>query len=300
MARVIRECLLTYSRGNYEHVKQVFQNSGEDDALKFCISVIAIAAAISTGDYPMYLKIEAFLKDIIAADIDPVITACAELALANGYLGAGAPNMVPGWLKDGDFSTLPPQARMNATLMRAWYFKWQGKYDAMLAVAQTALVFCSYQAVFTHEDIYLQLMCAHAHYALDQEEDAKTILRTAMSKNLPLNIITPFVESLYFMGGFIERILEQEYPQYYDTIIEQWNRIYANWLAFHNRFTKDNITTILTLREYHIAMLASQRVPRAKIARQFNISLGRLNNVMAVIYGKLHISSQAELSDYVQ
>ena len=70
-------------------------------------------------------------------------------------------------------------------------------------------------------------------------------------------------------------------------------------MAFHNRFTKDNITSILSLREYHIAVLAANRVPYAKIAQQHCICVGRLKNIMQGIYAKLSISGREELASYV-
>jgi len=59
------------------------------------------------------------------------------------------------------------------------------------------------------------------------------------------------------------------------------------------------ITLILSLREAHLAQMVARRVPYAKIARQHNISVGRLKNIMLEIYEKLHISSRDELAQYV-
>ena len=70
-------------------------------------------------------------------------------------------------------------------------------------------------------------------------------------------------------------------------------------MVFHNQFTKDNITLVLTLREYHIAILVARRVPYAQIAAQHCISVGRLKNIMQGVYGKLLISGRDELARYV-
>jgi DNA-binding CsgD family transcriptional regulator len=142
-------------------------------------------------------------------------------------------------------------------------------------------------------------VCAAACCALEREDEAKQYLLDSMKSDLPHGFITPFAESIYYLGGLLERLLEQEFPAFYGVVIEQWKCTFSNWLTFHNRFAKDNITLILTLREYQIAQLASQRVPRAKIAKQFNISAGRLNNIMEIIYGKLFISNRTELSNLI-
>ncbi|MEL7603776.1 MAG: hypothetical protein AAGU77_11545, partial [Bacillota bacterium] len=93
--------------------------------------------------------------------------------------------------------------------------------------------------------------------------------------------------------------LEQEFPGCRDAVLAQWKRTWKNWIAFHNRFTKDHITLILSLRQYHIAVLVAQRVPYAKIAKQQNISVGRLKNIMLEIYETLFISGRDELAKYV-
>ncbi|MDD4097068.1 MAG: helix-turn-helix transcriptional regulator, partial [Oscillospiraceae bacterium] len=82
-------------------------------------------------------------------------------------------------------------------------------------------------------------------------------------------------------------------------IVGQWSRTVKNWISFHNRFTKDNITFMLTLREYQISLMVARHIPYAKIARHFNISVGRLKNIMLEIYQKLMISGRDELKQYV-
>ncbi|MEN6639566.1 MAG: helix-turn-helix transcriptional regulator, partial [Smithella sp.] len=87
--------------------------------------------------------------------------------------------------------------------------------------------------------------------------------------------------------------------QYYASVVRQWQQTAKNWTVFHNHFTEDNITLILSLREFHFAQLVARHVPYAKIAKQFNISVGRLKNIMLEIYEKLYISGRDELAHYV-
>lgn len=56
---------------------------------------------------------------------------------------------------------------------------------------------------------------------------------------------------------------------------------------FHNQFTRNNITDLLALREFHIATLVARRVPYTKIAAEKGISVGRLKNIISEIYSKL-------------
>jgi len=97
----------------------------------------------------------------------------------------------------------------------------------------------------------------------------------------------------------VEQCLNQKYPEWRDAVIGQADRTLANWIAFHNRFAKDNITLILTLREMGIATLAARRVPYKTIAGQYHISLGRLKAIIGEIYGKLYVHNRDELSGFI-
>lgn len=297
--RLIYEAELAYLRGDFERTMVCFHKTAGDDAARLRSCPVAIAAAISMGDYHAYTEIDAYLKRFIKADTDSGIRASAEFSLATTAVSVLAPNMVPDWLKAGDLSALLPQARPNALYLRAKYFYSIGQFDTVLAVAQTALTLSSTERGITMTDIYLHVTCAIACYALERKEEAKRWLLSAMRLALPHGFITPFAELVSELGGLVEESLEQEFPDDHDAVILQWKNTVKNWIAFHNQFTKDNITLILSLRESHLALLVARRVPYVEIAKQHYISVGRLKNIMLEIYEKLHISGRDELAKYI-
>jgi len=297
--RLHYESELAYLQGDFEQVKTLFQKTEGDDASRLRGCSLAIAAAISTGDYPFYMDIETYLKGFIKADTSEEIKIFAELMLASASAGAIAPNMAPEWLKKGDFSALLPQAKIDATYKRAKYFQALGQFESMLAIAQTALGFHVAKVGFTFHDISFPVVCAAACCGLGRLDEAKNYLADALSFALPHGFITPFAESATAFGGLLEQILEQKFPGYYKAVTDAWQRTYTNWVTFHNRFTKDNITLILSLRDYQIAQMAAQGIPFKKIAEHFHISLGTLNNNMQDIYRKLYIHGKKELKNYV-
>ncbi|MCL2775872.1 MAG: hypothetical protein FWD71_21385 [Oscillospiraceae bacterium] len=290
---------LAYLRGDFERTKNCFRKTENDEASRLRASSVAIAAAIGTGDYPFYMEVETFLKDFVNANRNDRLSVFAELCLANAYTSAFAPDMVPDWLKNGDFAAIHPLVRPDAAYKRAKYFHCLGKYDSMLAVAQTTLSFCESPQKITFHDIYFRIVCAIASNALGDAEKTRYWLSEAMNIALPYGFITPFAESAPAFGGQMEWLLDSEYPEYYDVITNQWKRTYTNWLAFHNRFTKDNITLILSLREYEMTWLAVRGIPYAKIAEQFHISVGRVKRIIHEIYGKLLVNNRNELSKYI-
>ena len=297
--RLIYEAELAYLRGDFKRVMNCYDKTLGDDAVRLRICPIAIAAAISMGDYHTYTQIDAYLKGYLKADTDRKIRATAELALATAAVSVIAPNMAPDWLKTGDLNAILPQARPNAIYLRVKYFSCIGKADVMLALAQTALSLSSPESGITMTDIYLRLTCAVSCYALEQKDEAKKWLLSAMRLALPHGLVTPFSENVTALGGIIEQCLEEEFPDAYKLVMEQWERTWKNWITFHNQFTKDNITLILSLREYHLAVLVARRVPYFKIAKQYGISVGRLKNIMLEIREKLFLSNREELEKFI-
>ena len=300
--RLIPEAVLAYMRGDFERVKCCYSETTGDGFTKLIVSAIAVPAAISLGDYPFFLEVENWLKGVIKMQYDVSTTAYAELALANGYMGAFAPGMVAEWIKTGDFSVLHKLARFDASFSRVVYFQCMKKYESMLDTAHTTLSLIglvSTEKEFSLSELTLRIRCAIACQCLDRADDAKKYLLEAMDIALPNGFITQFAETITALGGLTEQCLMQMYPQWYDAVIEQAHRLINNWVTFHNNFTKDNITSILTVQEAHVAVLAARKIPRARIAKQLNYSEGWVDKTVNAIYEKLLISNRDDLAKYV-
>lgn len=297
--RLVYRGAIAYASGNFQETLRCYLALGEDPETRLCAASIALAAAISLGDDSFYLREELFLQGVIRSAEERSVSVFAELALSTASLGAMAPGLVPRWLRDGDFSELFPQAWPDAAYKRAKYYQCLGQYEAMLAVAETALSFCDTGNDLSITGTYLRLMCAAACFALNKTEAAENHLIRAMRANLPFGYITPFVELIPFCGGAVEQMLERDYPDFSKAAIFQWQRTFSNWIVFHNRFTKDNITVLLSHREFEIALLVSRGEHRRQIAARLHISTGRLNNILTEIFGKLSISGRDELRDLI-
>ena len=303
--RLVHEAAFAYMRGDFRQVRRCYIEVEGDDAAKLLVSAISIPAAISMGDYTFYLDAECWLKEIIAAELGGGVTAYAQYALAIGYMGAHAPDMIAEWIKKGDFADLHPLARFEAINRRADYLYYLQRFGSMRDATQAAMSILGLSHTVSHEkgfsltEINLRLRCAVACHCLDRVDEARRWLMGAMNIALPHGFIASFAEMITLLGDLMEQCLNQAYPQWRDAVIEQANRILANWIDFHNLFTKDNITIILTLREMGIARLAVRHVPYKSIAEQYHISLGRLKSIMSEIYGKLYVHNREELSKFI-
>ena len=290
---------LAYLRGDFEQVIACFQRTKGDDVARLRACSLTIAAAISTGEYSLFEEIETFLKGIIKEDMGASITAAAQLSLDTAFVGAVAPNMVSDMVKNGDLSAIPDKVLPDAIYRRAKYFHCVGKFDVMLATAQTGLAFCRDKETISLAGNYLLLSCAIACRGLGRMDEAENYLTESLRICLPHGFITPFVEAATALGEMLGKCLAQDFPEYRKVINGKWQTTFANWMSFHNHFTKDNITSILSLRNYEIAQLASYGMPYAEIAKRFGITEGRLKNILSGIYDELFISGKKELSAYI-
>lgn len=300
--RLHYESELAYLRGDFQRVMQCYARTVNDEAARLRACSVTIAAAISLGDYDAYTAIEAWLKERITEGKGGVSASIADLALTIAAVSAIAPNMTPEWLKSGDFSAIPMPARPDAAYKQAKYLLCIGRNEAALSVAQTALSFCEAKHGIAYAGIYLRIVCAFSNYALERLEEAKRFLIDAMKIALPYGFVTPFAEMVSAFGGIMEQLLEQEYPACYDAVIGQWARVTKNWLIFHNRFTADNITLILTLRDYEIAKLAAQGLTDTQIGIQVHLAAGTVKNRVDTICQMLFLSGRnrkKDLTEYI-
>lgn len=294
------EGAFAYHRGDFEKAKLCCGKIG-GGAVKLLSCTVAIAASVSTGDDRLHQEMESWLKDIIKAGMGEDVTAVAELMLSTAYVGAFAPDMIPDWLKNGDFSVLPPPLRPEAVYQRTRYFHFMKKYESLLDTARTALAFIEPVQGFlegtpyrglSFQAVYLRVMCAASCCSLGLEDDAKKYLRDAMDIALPRGFIMPFSVFAPLFGGLLERLLMEYYPDRYDAVTGLAKHAIPNWLAFHNRVTKNNITQILSLREYEIARYAAQGYNDKQIGIQVNLAAGTVKNIVDKICAELLLSGR--------
>lgn len=288
---------VAYLRGDFAQAKRFSLEALGSNATYICASMFSLFIAISTNDFELYSRIEAPLKRRDKTVDGHNVSMLADIVLAAVAVSMFAPQMVPVWLKEGDFSRLPEEAIPFAMYLRVKYLQNLADYPQMFAVVHT--MFTLYKGKGIVMDIYLLLMCAAACIGLDNKIRAREFLQDSLMLGMTHGFITPFVENIANLNGLVEDCVKQQYPHAYDTLIAQWQGTWRNWAVFHNRFARDNVPLILTLREHRIATLAANRIPYAQIARQECVSVGRLRNIMQEIYGKLFVRNRDELAALV-
>lgn len=294
-----KQCLgeIAYLRGNFGQAKQLAAEALGDESTCLCACTLSLILAISTNDSELYDRIEALLKQRIETGDTPYAAVLAETVSATAAVSMFAPEMAPGWLKEGDFSRLPEEAVPFALYLRVKYLQNLADYPQMFSVAHTTLNLRKGRGAVMY--IQLLLMCASACVGLGEKDRARGYLQEALSFGMPHGFITPFAENVANLGGLVEECVEQQYPHVCNALLAQWQETWKNWAMFHNRFARDNVPLILTLRELRIATQAASRIPYARIARQESLSVGRVRNIVQEIYDKLVVRNRDELAALV-
>lgn len=292
---------LAYRRGDTEPAREYWRRSkpGLRSADMLSAATLATAAAISSGDYALYFEVESFLKGGIAAARSDEELALLSLPGALAAVGMAAPGMTPDWLRRGDFSLFPAELRPFLLHLHMLHLRNAGEFTALLYCASTASVLCAQTNTFTWLDLNFLLLAATASYGLGDETQAKKYLLQALDLGLPCGFVMPFADTIGSFGGLLERLIAQRYPEYLESVTGLWSRSFKNWLSFHNKFTKDNITTILTAQEYHVARCIVLGATCAQTAARMNLSVGRVKNILSDVYGKLYIQKRRQLRQFI-
>jgi len=289
---------LAFLRGDLKKAIQYYRQI-HDIPSKLRSYPLLIVFAISSGDHNLFDEIESICKDMLQSNDNEVVRKLIEWVLSTAYIGGFALSFIPEWLKEGDFSYLPLELRPEAICKQLRYLHYIGRYELILSISQTALNLIDTKRGIYYHTIYLQLMCAAACCMLDRTKQAEEYILKAMEVCLPHGFITPFAELLPLYGGLVERILQRDYLEYFEAVTKLSEQIISNWVEFHNRMTKNSITTILTRQEYQVALLAVKKVPYKLIATQQGVSISRIKGIINSIYTKLYINSREELREYI-
>lgn len=289
---------LAYLRGDFDRALRCFSDCKITDSAYLCAALVTMAAAVSTGDYDTYTAVEREMRRLYSAADEPTRNMW-DMNRSMLMLSMDAPELVPEWVRNGDSSGLPPESRHMMVYLYARYMMIEKRYAELVAACKTAHILSVRENSFTMIDIYMGLVCAVGFHNLGMTEGRDLALTFVGKIALPHNFITPFAEFFRLTGGAMEALYKDEWPRQLEQIKEQNERTWACWIDFHNHFTRDNITTILSQREYLIAKIIAGGGTYKDAAAESGLSLGTVKNTISEIYAKLYISKKSELAKYI-
>lgn len=298
-SRALAQADIAFRQGDPEPAKACWRTLRSDPSNASPAASLAIAAAICTGDYALYEEIRRCLDELSRQTRDPQNQAILSLPGALAAVSMAVPQMTPRWLTECDFSLFPMELRPFLLYLYALHLRNTRDYSAMLATANAALTLCAQEATFTWLDVYFGVLCAVAAYAQGELDRSERYLSSTLSLALPYGFIAPFADYLGDLGGTLENLLDQCAPSLRKQTIALWNANFKNWMTFHNDFAKDNITTLLTAQEYHVAHLIARGATYTETASRLHLSVSRVKTIQSSIFSKLYIQRKSGLSRFI-
>ncbi|MGI5953784.1 LuxR C-terminal-related transcriptional regulator [Dysosmobacter sp.] len=241
------------------------------------------------------------------SQVQKTLTAGAEktpqLRAAEAFVAAGAAVLlhlpVPKDLPPtADFlPLLPPGPRAFALYIQAHYLYLQQEYGKSVGIVEATLAMGAEQ--YPISAIYLHLVAVMDYMSLRQPERARVHLLSAWDLARPDDLIEGFGEHHGLLGGMLEAVLKQDFPEDFKRIIAITYRFSSGWRRVHNPETGHDVADNLTTTEFAAAMLAARGWTNQEIGDHMNISPNTVKRYISQVLKKLNIEHRQDLKQHM-
>ena len=241
------------------------------------------------------------------SQVQKALTAGAEktpqLRAAEAVVAAGAAVLlhlpVPKDLPPtADFlPLLPPGPRAFALYIQAHYLYLQQEYGKSVGIVEATLAMGAEQ--YPISAIYLHLVAVMDYMSLRQPERARGHLLSAWDLARPDDLIEGFGEHHGLLGGMLEAVLKQDFPEDFKRIIAITYRFSSGWRRVHNPETGHDVADNLTTTEFAAAMLPARGWTNQEIGDHMNISPNTVKRYISQVLKKLDIEHHQDLKQHM-
>lgn len=288
-----------YRHGEAHAVLNMYHTIPFEDEHKLTAASLAMVAAIISGNYSDYVRIQQDLERMTAQTDDPE----EQLAIAYPSLLTAASmnmnSMLPEWLKTGELPSICGATRARMLYLHCLCLRNENRLDALQEAALTAQTLLSQPDTFTWTDIMWPLFCAYVSMRRRDLPAVSRYLEHALSLGMPYGFVYPYADYYGYVGVGMKPLLDQYSKAANDVIQQQWKVSNAGWVAFHNRFAWDNVSAVLSSQEHQAATLLVSGASYREAAGIMHISFGRFKNVISTVYAKLYITNRQDLTKFL-
>lgn len=289
---------IAYMQGNLKKAAECIEGLTEDSPGFLNALAISTVAKVGMGDLKSFQESWSQLKRLHSRYQNQG-EVCKMIEVIQGVLSirAFAPQYCPSWIVDGVIDGLSKSFRMMALYLRAKILLVLGRIDELVSTAEVALSL-GFSGNYIQQ-VYLYIILAHGYIYREKLEKACDTLLKALTICMPKGFITPVVESISSLLGMGERCLHKAYPQFLSRVLSLHRQLSPSWLKIHNMLTHEKITSILTRREYQVALAVVGGLTNRECAQRLGISISTVKGTLLSIYQKLNISSRKALKDHI-
>ena len=266
---------------------------------------IGVIAAIGLGDLRFLDSVLEKVKQFRASvKDDPTGQKLADIVESWLRQWLWQPTGYPEWIARFDFTELPNVWQHPAAYLGVMARLNAGQFESAYAAAALLMSFDK-----TVDESGSRLTAASAHLRMaraiacretGREDEMRKWLSEMIRELAPHGFILPFLIFMHCRHKSpAEEILAQVAPGEVARYREISRAYFANLIRVRNHITGEKTTDELSYREFYLAMLLKRGLSYKELADRFGLSVGRVKNLLLVLYQKLHIHSRTEIDRLV-
>ena len=192
---------------------------------------------------------------------------------------------------------LPPGLRAFALYVLAHYLYLKEEYGQSAGMVEATLAMGA--DAYAISAIYLHLVAVMDYMSLKQPRMAERHLLDAWELAHPDDLIEGFGEHHGLLGGMLEAVIKQKWPEDFKRIIAITYRFSTGWRRVHNPATGHDVADNLTTTEFAAAMLAARGWTNQEIGEHMHISPNTVKRHISVVLQKLGIDHRQDLKQFM-
>ncbi len=256
-------------------------------------------ASLSMGEISKAKQTLEEIRNTLKTDKESV----SKARVISAFIGAAAavllhlplPAEMPSVQEFAPF--LPFGLRAFTLYVEAHYFYLQKNYEKSIGIIESALTMGAEQ--YPIPAIYLHLAAVMDYMSLKQIGMAEKHLLKAWELARPDDLIEGFGEHHGLLGGMLEAVIKQKWPEDFKRIISITYEFSSGWRKIHNPETGHEVADDLSTTEFTAAMLAARGWTNTEIGEHMNISANTVKKHISEAIKKLHADDRKGLKRYM-
>ena len=297
--RQLLEMELAMARCEFDKLKGYYETLDRRDPLYLAGVTNCVVGALGRGDMRLFDRILKDLRGYPERNPHPHARFGREITEAWIRQFLRVKRGHPEWMVRGNLTLVPEEWKRQCAYLCVKGMFARQEYNSAYAAASMLLNFDSRKDVLSAFPVYERLVCGLSCHELGRKEEAFYWFRQAAEMICPYGIVLPFVLLVAWLGPMMEDVIREIAPELVEKTRLIAPKFFANLLRFHNHFTGETLTTELNPREFYLAQQLVNGYSYKEIAAKLNVSSGRVNDLVRMVYRKLGIHGKAELEKFV-
>ena len=304
--RLFAETEIASARCDFVRVRELFGELSKSSSRYALASLrFGVVAAIGLGDLrfldAVLLKMAQFRASVMD---DPKMCFLADIVDSWLKRWLWLPTGYPDWILRFDIADLPQQWRPLAAYLGAMARLNAGQFESAYATAALLMNFDATvgesESRMTAGSAYLRIARAIACRETGRLAEMRKWLSGVVHELAPHGFLMPF---LIFMHSSrkspVEELLVEVAPGEIPRYRELSRTYFVNLIRARNHLTGERTTDLLSYREFYLAMLLKRKISCKELAERFDLSTGRIKNILSNLYQKLQIHSRSQIDELV-